>query len=134
VETPVPRPIHFEIHAADPERVQRFYGALFGWSFTPVQGMPYHLIHTGTDGEPGIDGGLVRRIGPNPAPQEPTPVVGYVCTINVDDLDGSVEKAVALGGVVALPKMAVPGFGWLAYCKDSESNVFGMMQLDPSAA
>jgi hypothetical protein len=44
------------------------------------------------------------------------------------------NRAVALGGVVALPKMAVPGFGWLAYCKDSESNVFGMMQLDPSAA
>jgi predicted enzyme related to lactoylglutathione lyase len=30
VETFVPRPIHFEIHAADPERVQQFYGALFG--------------------------------------------------------------------------------------------------------
>jgi len=73
-------------------------------------------------------------MGPNPAPQEPTPVVGYICTVNVDDLDAYVEKAVALGGVVALPKMAVPGFGWLASCKDSESNVFGMMQLDASAA
>ena len=38
-------------------------------------------------------------------------MVGYVCTVNVDDLDASVEKAVALGGAVALPKMAVPGFG-----------------------
>ncbi len=79
----MPRPIHFEIHAADPERVQRFYGALFGWSFTPLAGMPYHLIRTGTDGEPGIGGGLVRRMGPNPDPQEPTPVVGYVCTVNL---------------------------------------------------
>lgn len=35
----MPRPIHFEIHAADPERAQRFYGALFGWSFTPVEAM-----------------------------------------------------------------------------------------------
>ena len=30
----MPRLIHFEIHAANPERAQRFYGALFGWSFT----------------------------------------------------------------------------------------------------
>ena len=26
------------------------YGALFGWSFTLVQGMPYHLIHSHGEG------------------------------------------------------------------------------------
>jgi predicted enzyme related to lactoylglutathione lyase len=30
--------------------------------------------------------------------------------------------------------MAIPGVGWLLYCKDSEGNVFGMMQPDPQAA
>jgi predicted enzyme related to lactoylglutathione lyase len=34
---------------------------------------------------------------------------------------------------MALPKMPIPGMGWLAYCKDSEGNIFGMMQADPSA-
>jgi predicted enzyme related to lactoylglutathione lyase len=24
--------------------------------------------------------------------------------------------------------------GWLAYCKDTEGNLFGMMQMDPKAA
>ena len=102
----MPRPIHFEIHAADPERVQQFYGALFGWSFTPLESMPYHLIRTGTDGEPGIDGGLVRRMGPNPDPQEPTPVVGYVCTVNVDDLDASVEGS-TVGGSLRVGRAAL---------------------------
>ena len=127
------RPIHFEIHAADLESAQHFYAVLFGWSFSHMQGMDYHLIHTGADGA-GIDGGLVRRMGPNPDPQAPTPVIGYICTIDVDDVDACVATALALGGTVALAKMPVPGIGWLAYCKDSESNIFGVMQRDASAS
>jgi predicted enzyme related to lactoylglutathione lyase len=30
--------------------------------------------------------------------------------------------------------MPIPGVGWLAYCKDTEGNVFGIMQDDPQAA
>ena len=37
------------------------------------------------------------------------------------------------GGQIALPKMPIPGMGWLAYCKDTEGNIFGMMQGDPNA-
>jgi hypothetical protein len=29
--------------------------------------------------------------------------------------------------------MAVAGVGWLAYCKDTEGNLFGMMQADAGA-
>jgi hypothetical protein len=29
--------------------------------------------------------------------------------------------------------MAIPGVGWLCYYKDTEGNIFGMMQSDPSA-
>jgi uncharacterized protein len=127
------RPVHFEIHAADLDAAQVFYAALFGWSFKKVEGMDYCLIGTGADG-PGIDGGLVRRMGPNPDPQTPTQVIGYICTVNVEDLDASITKALALGGSMALAKMPVPGVGWLAYCKDTQSNIFGMMQTDPSAS
>jgi predicted enzyme related to lactoylglutathione lyase len=42
-------------------------------------------------------------------------------------------KSGKLGGTVALPKMPVPGVGWLAYAKDTEGNIFGMMQSDPGA-
>ena len=30
----MPRPVHFEIHATDPQRAIRFYTQLFGWTFT----------------------------------------------------------------------------------------------------
>jgi len=29
--------------------------------------------------------------------------------------------------------MAVPGVGWMAYCKDTEGKTFGLMQSDPNA-
>ena len=34
----MPRPIHFEIHAENPERAQRFYRELFGWTFQGFEG------------------------------------------------------------------------------------------------
>ena len=37
------------------------------------------------------------------------------------------------GGTEAVPKMAIPGMGWLAYGKDTEGNIFGMMEMDTSA-
>lgn len=127
------RPIHFEIHAGDPARVQAFYEALFGWSFQRWGEQDYWIIKTG-EGQPGIDGGMVRRMGDTPAIDAPTPVIAYVCTVGVESLDASLEKAVALGGTLALAKMPIPGVGWLAYVKDPDGNIFGMMQADPSAS
>lgn len=128
----MPRPIHFEIHADDPDRAITFYSGLFGWEFKKWDGpMPYWLVTTGPDSEPGINGGLMKRMGPPPG--EMQPINAYACTTNVANLDASFEKALATGGTVALPKMPVPGIGWLAYVKDTEGNILGMMQHDPTA-
>ena len=59
------------------------------------------------------------------------PVVNSLTVKNVDD---AVAQVLANGGSIAVPKMAVPGIGWLAYCKDPEGTIFGMMQNDPKAA
>ncbi len=128
----MPRPVHFEIHAADRERAKAFYEQLFGWTITKASAVDYYLIDTGAEG-PGINGGIVQRMGPNPDPNDPTPVIAHMLTIDVADVDASVARALSLGGVVALPKMAIPGVGYLSYVKDTESNIFGMMQNDPSA-
>ena len=37
----MPRPIHFEIHAENPERAMQFYRTLFGWEFNQWAGQPY---------------------------------------------------------------------------------------------
>jgi predicted enzyme related to lactoylglutathione lyase len=126
----MPRVVHFEIHAADTERAVNFYTTVFGWSFQKWEGpMEYWLVTTGPDDQPGINGGLVRRQGEI----DGQAVIAYVCTVDVENLDASVQTALDNGGQIALPKMPIPGMGWLAYCKDTEGNIFGMMQNDPNA-
>ena len=126
----MPRVVHFEIHAADHERGVKFYERVFGWTFQKWEGpMEYWLITTGPDSEPGINGGLLRRQGEI----DGQAVIAYVCTIGVDDLDATMASVEANGGTVAVPKMPIPGMGWLAYYKDTEGNIFGIMQGDPSA-
>ena len=125
------RVIHFEIHAENPQRAVNFYQNLFGWEFTKWQGpQPYWLIKTGPDSQPGINGGLLQRHGP----VDGQAVIAFVCTVDVPNLDDSFKKALATGATVAVPKMPIPGIGWLAYCKDTEGNIFGMLQPDPKAA
>lgn len=125
------RVAHFEIHAADPARAIEFYRGVFGWEFSPW-GDAYWLIRTGLPGQPGIDGGLVPRRGP--APAEGQPVNAFVCTVAVAALDEIMARALAAGGSLAVPKMAIPGVGWLAYVKDTEGNILGLMQDDRAAA
>jgi predicted enzyme related to lactoylglutathione lyase len=126
------RVVHFEIHAENPERAIAFYQNLFGWQFQKWDGpMDYWMIVTGNDSERGINGGMIRRMGPPPV--EMQAVNAYVCTVGVTALDECVSKVTSIGGVIALPKMPIPGIGWLAYAKDTEGNIFGMMQPDTQA-
>jgi len=134
------RVIHFEIHAADPERAAAFYRQVFGWNVNewtiPGVEIPnenrYWMAVSGSAPDPGIDGGiLVRRGAP---PSDGQAVNAYVCTIGVPSVDDYVAKAVAAGGTLAVPRMPIKGVGWLAYCKDTEGNIFGVMQADQNAA
>jgi predicted enzyme related to lactoylglutathione lyase len=124
----MPRVIHFEIQAEQPERAMEFYKSLLGWEFKKWEGpMPYWVVTTGPDGQPGINGGLLPRRGTI----DGEAVIAYVCTVDVPALDDYLKKAEACGGKVVVPKMPIPTVGWLAYCKDTEGNIFGMMQPDP---
>jgi predicted enzyme related to lactoylglutathione lyase len=128
----MPRVVHFEIHAQDPERAARFYRQVFGWEITKWAGpVDYWLIKTGAAPEPGIDGGLLRRQGPDPVDGQA--VIAYVCTVQVPSVDEWTGRIMAAQGVLVVPKMAIPGVGWLAYAKDPEGNVFGIMHSDPAA-
>ncbi len=108
----MPRVVHFEIQAENPERAARFYRDLGGWDITRWQGpIEYWPIKTGPDDRPGINGGLLRRRGP----LDGQAVIAYICTIDVPSVDEYVEKITKLGGTIAVPKAPIPGIGWLAY-------------------
>jgi uncharacterized protein len=124
------RVIHFEIHAENPSRAVEFYKNLFGWEFTKWDGpMEYWVVKTGPDGQPGINGGLIKRQGAI----DGTAVIAYVCTVDVASVDAAAKKIGNLGGTVVVTKMPILGIGWLAYGKDTEGNIFGIMERDPKA-
>ena len=133
------RVIHFEIQAADPERAAAFYRGVFGWDIkewiVPGVEIPsenrYWLVSTGPAAESGIDGGILLRRGP--APADGQPVNAFVCTIAVPSVDDFLAKALAAGATVAAPKMPIKGVGWLAYFKDTEGNIVGIMHDDKNA-
>ncbi len=121
----MPRPVHFEIPTDDPERAVAFYRNVFGWKIEKWEGpLEYWNVTTGAAPEPGINGGILRRQHPN------QPCVN---TIEIPNVDESVATVLQNGGKVALPKMAIPGVGWCAYCLDLDGHVFGLMQIDPAA-
>jgi uncharacterized protein len=125
----MPRVVHFEIVADNIERAIKFYKNVFGWEIKKWKGpMEYWMVMTGKD-KPGIDGGLIKRNKPVKDDSE----TSYVCTIDVPSVDDYTKKIIKNGGSIAVPKVAIPGMGWLAYFKDTESNKFGIMQEDKSA-
>ncbi|GAB3708030.1 hypothetical protein GCM10028815_21470 [Mariniluteicoccus flavus] len=92
--------------------------------------MPYFGITTGADGEPGINGAIMKRQSANMPVG--SPVAGAVITLGTDDFDATAAKIEEAGGTVALPKHALPGMAW-HYFHDTENNVFGLHQPDPNA-
>jgi len=120
------RVVHFEIPAANVKRAREFYTKAFGWQINDHPGMNYAMVGTtesddrGMPKHPGaINGGMLKRKKPVSAP---------VITIDVEDIDASLEEIKELGGTVAAKKQMVGEMGFSAYFKDTEGNVVGLWQ------
>jgi len=121
----MPRIVHFDVPADDPKRAQKFYQDVFDWKFDKWDGpMEYWMVKTGEDKEPGINGGLSKRM-PGQS--------GMTNTIEVSSVDEYVKKIQAMGGQIITSKMAIPSVGYFAQCKDTEGNIFGIIQMDQNA-
>jgi uncharacterized protein len=118
----MPRAVHFEIAADDLEKVALFYQQVFGWQLNWWrEGTPYIICNTGAG--PGISGAFTKRMIPNQT---------TINTIDVPSVDEFVTRVEQAGGQLLAPKVEIPGVGMLAYCRDIEGNVFGI--LEPFAA
>jgi predicted enzyme related to lactoylglutathione lyase len=120
------RVIHFEIHADDVDRAERFYTDVFGWEVQKFGGpIDYRLLNTGPQSESGIDGALVERRGTD---GDGDAVIAYVCTVQVDDIKATEKKIKDAGGEQVVDRQEIPDVGQLSYFKDTEGNIFGAMQ------
>ena len=121
----MPRVVHFEISANNPEAQAHFYRSVFGWEITKWSGpQEYWFIKTGAADTPGIDGALFQ-------PKET--FAATVNTIQVESIDEVLDRLTTAGGSVVVEKHSIPGIGFQAYCKDPEGVLFGLHQPDSKA-
>jgi len=124
------RVIHFDIEAENMKRAAEFYTKVFGWKIDKWKGdkwegpTDYMNISTGKTGEPGIDGGLMRKV---------TGRKSSSIAIGVDSIDDATKRIENAGGNIVFPKTTVPGFGYVANFKDPEGNVISLMEEHASA-
>lgn len=113
--------VHFAIHADDCDRAREFYGAVFGWTFEPWGPPEFWRVHTSPGG---IFGALQRRHEPVTG----SGMIGFECTISVDDVAATAQAVESHGGEVITPAFTIDDVGTLIRFRDPEGNVVGAMQ------
>lgn len=109
--------VHFEIGSNDAGRLERFYTELFDWEVDAQNFGGYHLVEASE--ESGIGGGIMQT-------REGVPPY-LTIYVEVDDLEGHLRKAEALGGERVVPPTPIPGVGAFAMFKDPDGNVIGLI-------
>ncbi len=120
---------YFEIQVSEPEKAVAFYKSIFGWEFQRDKLIPieyYRMTNTY-----GIMGAILKRPAQVPPPEYGTNA--FTCSVQVEDFDATSKKILEEGGIVALPKFAVPGRCWQGYFVDIDHNTFGIFQVDAEA-
>lgn len=122
---------HFAIHSDDLERARRFYGAIFGWKFQGYAGDMTDFCRILNDA-----GNMLAPLGAiqsrkfNSAPQ---PMIGFECSITVDDIDKAAGAIEANGGKIVMKKAAIPGVCWIVKFLDTEGNLACAVKYDAAA-
>lgn len=111
--------VHFEIDTSNPEKVQKFFSELFGWSINADNPMNYGLVDT--NGGTGINGG----IGPAPGPNM---VTFYV---EVPDVDEALTRIEKLGGKTMMPTTNVMEGVTIGIFTDPDGNAVGLVKSEP---
>ena len=116
--------VHFEVVGKDGEKLQRYYGELFGWNVNADNPMQYGMVdakdNTSMTGDNGIGGG----IGQGPDGYE-----GHVTFyVAVPDVEEALQKAESLGGTRVMGPEKIMDMVELGQFKDPEGNVIGVVK------
>jgi predicted enzyme related to lactoylglutathione lyase len=108
--------VHFEVVGKDLERLQGFYGELFGWKTQAIPEMGYAMVEK-------EEGGIAGGIGQSPD-GGPGHVTFYVAS---DDPQAILDRAQSLGGKVVMPVTELPQVT-IALLADPEGHVVGVVK------
>lgn len=114
---------HFAIHADDCARAKRFYESVFGWRFEPWGPPNFWRIFTSDRGG-AVHGALQQRR----APVQGRGMIGYECTVSVDDINAIAAAVTKAGGTVQYQPFVIEQVGTLIQFTDTEGNIVNAMQ------
>jgi predicted enzyme related to lactoylglutathione lyase len=108
--------VHWELLAADPERLRSFYAELFSWD---IGDGPIMSISPGLGGpEPGPGGHIMAGGG----------ATGFGLFVQVRDLDETIRRTTELGGAVTGGRFDIPGGASIWPIEDPEGNRITLVQ------
>ncbi|MGB3171437.1 MAG: VOC family protein [Rhodococcus sp. (in: high G+C Gram-positive bacteria)] len=119
----VSRVVHFDVPIDDPGRAGAFYRDVFDWNVEQWGPSAYWMMTTGQEGGPGAEGALAPRAD-NPE--------GVVVYISVEEIDVALDNIKKAGGTPVTAKVPIHNTGWSAHFRDSEGNLIGLFQADPT--
>jgi predicted enzyme related to lactoylglutathione lyase len=117
---PIGAPCWVDLFTSDPEKTQRFYGELFGWTVEDPGPEYGGYVNFHKDGVPVA--GCMRNDG-----QSGTPDVWSVY-LATDDAQKTVDAATANGGQVIVPPQQVMELGTMAVLTDAGQAMIGVWQ------
>jgi len=120
---------HFAIYIDDMDRAKKFYSELFGWEFNSYGPSDFLQIKTNKSENSELIGALQSRKY-SPINEK---IIGFECSIEVDNIDDIIETVTENGGKIVMPKTAIPYVGWLTKFLDTEGNIVCAIQYDNSA-
>src|SRR5262245_41682718 len=88
--------VHFEVLGKDAAALRKFYSELFGWKIDADNPMKYGYVAAEAGG---IRGGIASN-------QSETSLQTFY--VEVDDLQGTLNKATKLGGQTVMPATEIP--------------------------
>lgn len=115
---------HFAIFSEDTERAKSFYSQVFGWNFNDYGPGDFAQINNGS----GPNGKLIGALQDRKYQLTDEKVIGFECTINVEDVGVVAGLVEANGGEILMPKAEIPHVGWLIKFRDTEGNIVCAMQ------
>lgn len=120
---------HFAIHIDDIERAKKFYDGVFHWGFNSY-GQGDFLQIKADKSEHGELIGAMQSRKYSPVPEK---VIGFECTIGVENIAEIIDRVTANGGQILMPKTAIPYVGYIAKFLDTEGNLICAMEYDNAA-
>jgi predicted enzyme related to lactoylglutathione lyase len=107
---------HVEWATTELNGLRDFLSGLFGWQFTELSPAYYFA------GMDQLSIGLL--LNPQAVLAGGSPNV----YIEVGSIDEAFDRAIELGGVIAVPKVEIPAFGWYGFVKSPDGNLVGLHQ------